>query len=499
MRLILLLHRYLAVAIGALMTLWCLSGFVMMYQAYPALTEAERLEGLEPLDLTGCCEIDAFDADDHVPAPAFRVEMLAGDPVLRLATPMRAGPEELLAGAFNLRTGRAVEELTPAQVLDVAREYGTRHGIEGAPRSLGTIDVDQWTVQSATRNQPAYHFAFEDAAGTEIYVSGTSGEVFQDTNVRERVLTWLGAIPHWLYPLQLRQNGPVWLQVVIWTSVLGAFLAATGLYVGISRYTQARKRNRWSPFRGWWYWHHVTGLVFGVLALTWVASGLLTVNPWGALSGGGGGDYGRLIRGQAAWGEVEQFLAAVGPRLVRGEFSQLRSAPFGGRLYVLAERTDRTLVRLDASARPAPLEREQVERAVASLGIPVREAEYLDHEDSFYYGHKSTVELPVYRAILDDAESTRLYVSPQSGTVRAVGATSRLSRWVRTGLHDLDFAGLRVRPVWDIVVILLLAGVTVVCTTGTWMACKRLHLDFRRMRRSLRRKVAALTAAVGTT
>ncbi len=24
-----------------------------------------------------------------------------------------------------------------------------------------------------------------------------------------------------------------------------------------------------SPFRGWWYWHHVTGLAFGLLTLTW--------------------------------------------------------------------------------------------------------------------------------------------------------------------------------------------------------------------------------------
>ena len=35
MRLILALHRYLALAIGLLLTVWCLTGAVMMYAPYP--------------------------------------------------------------------------------------------------------------------------------------------------------------------------------------------------------------------------------------------------------------------------------------------------------------------------------------------------------------------------------------------------------------------------------------------------------------------------------
>jgi hypothetical protein len=32
------------------------------------------------------------------------------------------------------------------------------------------------------------------------------------------------------------------------------------------------KGGKLSPYRGWLYWHHMTGLVFGVLTLTWVFS-----------------------------------------------------------------------------------------------------------------------------------------------------------------------------------------------------------------------------------
>jgi hypothetical protein len=82
MRWILLLHRYLAVAVGLLMTLWCLSGFVMMYQSYPSLSAGERRAGLEPLDLTQCCERGALAASPEAVAQGFRDEMLRGDPVL---------------------------------------------------------------------------------------------------------------------------------------------------------------------------------------------------------------------------------------------------------------------------------------------------------------------------------------------------------------------------------------------------------------------------------
>ena len=500
MRLILLIHRYLGIAVGALMTLWCLSGFVMMYQAYPELTEAERLAGLAPLDLSGCCEPGPFDLDPASPSPAFRVEMLNGEPVLRLG-----GPRPL--GAVGLVTGEPLRELEGAEVLRVAAEYGRGHGIAGEPRPLGIVDEDQWTVQTAWRNQPAHHIAFDDAAGTEIYVSGSTGQVFQDTTRRERVLTWLGAIPHWLYPLVLRRNGPLWSEIVIWASVVGTFLTVTGLYVGFTRFVHARKRNRVSPYRGWWYWHHMAGLVFGVLTLTWVFSGLMTMSPWGVFEGGT--EYGSGIRGQGRWGDTLRFLDASRDALPAGEFVKLESAPFGDRLYVVATRADGSAVRLDAEARPAPMTRAEVEQAIGealarsvgnSVGesgeesvagpAPIAELELMHTEDSFYYGHKRTVELPVYRAILNDDEATRLYVSPTRGAVRTVGPSRRAARWIRTGLHDLDFAGLRTRPVWDIVVAVLLAGVTVVCATGTWMGIRRIRADFRRAVRRFRQRPA---------
>ena len=68
------------------------------------------------------------------------------------------------------------------------------------------------------------------------------------------------------------------------TSLLGCFLAGVGLYLGV-RQIAAQPAGRWSPYVGFNLWHHIAGLAFGIFALTWVLSGLLSMNPWGWLAG----------------------------------------------------------------------------------------------------------------------------------------------------------------------------------------------------------------------
>src|SRR5690606_39057382 len=127
-----------------------------------------------------------------------------------------------------------------------------------------------------------------------------------------------------------------------------------------------------SPFRGWWYWHHIAGLVFGVLTLTWVFSGLMTMNPWGTLSGAHGVNYGAQIAGGFTWGEMKGFLAAASRDFADERAGQLRSAPFDGRLYVLAARPGAEY-RLDADAGEAALSAEEVAEVLGRRGIPVAE------------------------------------------------------------------------------------------------------------------------------
>ena len=488
MHYILLVHRYLAVAVGLLMTLWCLSGFVMMYQSMPELTAEQRLNGLQPLMMSDCCDLGDLAPHDSTPLAGFRIEMLLDKPVLRFSSGQNNQ-------TIDLTRGEPVSQLSPEQIIRIAEQYGVGNDIDGSPVASGTIQMDQWTIQSARRNQPAWHIIFDDLAGTEIYVNGLSGEVFQQTNRRERVLAWFGAIPHWLYPTVLRQNAALWTDIVVWTSILGTFLAATGLYVGISRLCRQRVTHKLkSPYKGLWYWHHISGLVFGILVLTWVFSGLMTMNPWGALSGSGGVNYRPQLTGAATWSELKQVLTSISNQDFEGlesdKILQITPAVFDQHLFLMVVFKSGESVRFDRYGRPAPMQTTDIERVVAGMDAPVRSAGLMHTEDLYYYGHKRDVPLPVYRVLMDDDEQTRIYIDTQTGAVRSLGTTGRWSRWIRTGLHDLDFPGLRTRPVWDIVVILLLTGVTLVCATGTWMSFKRVRRDILSFRRRIRKKTS---------
>lgn len=481
-RALLVVHRYLGVAVGIVMTVWCLSGFVMMYQGYPALREPERLAGLEPLKLDGCCVVPALDPEDAAELSGFRIEMLDGRPILRAA--MGRGS----AGrTYDLITGKPLGEITPRIAEGVAVRQAAALGVEARPRSIETIQQDQWTVQFAKRHQPLYQVRFDDPRKTDVYVSGVNGQAFQHTNTRERLLGWLGAVPHWLYPTILRQDGKLWNEVVIWLSVAGTFLTATGLYVGIVHFGK-RRSGRYSPFRGLWFWHHMIGLVFGVLTLTWVVSGLMTMNPWGLLDGGGDRSIRRALVGKTTGPQIEQALAEAVKLNPSPDVAQLVAIPVAGRVWLAAVKADGTQVRLDADGRPAPAGEAEIRAMVAPLKPTT--LELLSEEDAYYYGRKGEPpELPVWRAILPDDQKTRVYLDAGTGQVkRVVDRDGRISRWIRNGLHGFDFAGLRNRPLWDLIVLPLLAGVTLVCATGAWMSFRRIRRDAVGLRDALKER-----------
>src|SRR5690606_17335151 len=78
-RMTFLVHRWLGIALAVLMSVWALSGFVMMYVAYPETTAEERAAGLDPIDLSDCC---SKGVEPSEPVEAATVEMLLGRPVL---------------------------------------------------------------------------------------------------------------------------------------------------------------------------------------------------------------------------------------------------------------------------------------------------------------------------------------------------------------------------------------------------------------------------------
>jgi uncharacterized iron-regulated membrane protein len=475
---LIILHRYVGVVLGVLMTVWCLSGFVMMYQPYPETTPAERQAGLAPLDLSQCCARTPL-AEDAT-AASYRVEMLNGTAVLRTTGP--DGPK-----TYELATGAELVKLSEAAVRQAAETYAAGIGVKGAIAEIRTLSVDQWSVQGAKRWQPLWRVVFDDPAGTWIYVNGKTGEVVQDVNGHERFWNWLGAIPHWLYPAVLRENVPLWTQVVIWSSAIGCFLVITGMIIGFARLRG--KSGKWWPYkRPMWMLHHIFGTFAGILVLTWTFSGLMTMSPWGLLESEGvisRADLG----GAMTWKDMRTSIEAI-KRDETANLVAIRSAPQLGKSIVFAQQSDGSEVRFAPNGR-ATFTRPELDASLTAKGglLASGKMEELTTEDDYYYGHKQAVDLPVYRVTLTDPERTRVYFNAKTGELeRLADGTSQRYRWFESALHSLDFSFLRARPVWDIVTLILLAAVTIACATGTWLSFTRIGTDVSRLKEFFQRK-----------
>jgi hypothetical protein len=472
-RILVIFHRYLGIAVGLLMLIWFASGIVMMYVGFPQLSEQERIGALAPIPWQACCRVaDGLIADDLQFYRA-QIENLVGVPVLRLRRPPR--PDAVI----DLAEGVGVRRFDIADARAIALDTITRTAGRATMTSAATIDEDQWIIGRYRRDRPLHRVTFDDPERSTIYVSSTNGQIVLRTTATQRFWNWLGAIPHWFYLSALRSDGPLWSETVIWASLLGSFLTVLGLGLGIAQLSRG-KDGKLSPYRGLFYWHHLCGLAFGVFTLTFVVSGLVSMNPWGFLEGrGGGGEISRLEGPLPRWGEVRGSLAALQAQSINAV--SLTTAPLGGQLFWLAAYADGSVMRLDASGNAAPLSEGELaaaaERIAASNGIA--EQGMLREEDAYYFSHHDEVALPAYRIIANDAEKTRYYLDPTSGALlERADSASRWHRWLFAGLHRLDFAAwLRARPVWDIVVITLLLGGLAGSATGAYLAVRRVRSD----------------------
>lgn len=475
-RLMFLIHRYLGIALCIVVLLWCTSGLIMMYVQYPRLTNDEQLQGLAALNLEACC---TWPSDfSNIEIDSFRVEMLDGQPVVRLDSTWGSF-------ALNVRDGRYLDRFDARQSQRIAAAAAERLGLGSSIGYLGALNVDQWTIGFGVgQYSPLHLFEAGDDARTQLYISGTTGEVVQMTTAPERFWNWLGAVTHWFYPMILRQHGAVWLNTLVWTTILGLFLTLVGLYVGFKQ-LKRRRSGRLSPYRGLRLWHHWAGLVFGVLTLTWLFSGLLSLNPWGALESRSfaleqfhlqGEDGMQLAHAQDALGDI-------GSAKLPSNTVRLAGAMLNNELSLTAWTKSGEAVRLDArTLAENPLTEAALARVSPMLrpDVPIVEEGLITDEDAYYYSHHLEMRLPAYRIRYADGE--RIYLDGTTGELAyAVDASQRGYRWLFAALHRGDFAAIvRLRPVWDLMMWVLMLGVTVGAATGVWLGVDRIARALRR-------------------
>ncbi len=515
-------HRWLGIAGCVLFVAWFVSGVVMMYARMPTLAAEERLARATPLDLS-TVTIAPEEAANQVGARASNVQVaMYGDrPVYRFGGGGRNARNR--GGQFVFAdTGEAFHGINLDQALAIAKRFEPQY--TGEWHYDGYVDEpDQWTLQ-AQGAMPMHRFALDDDAGTRIYVSEVTGDVALRTTSKERFWGYLGPVFHWVYFTPLRKNGAVWSEFVIWSSLIGCVMCITGLVWGLVRFSpfgrfRLKRVPAHSPYAGYMKWHHYAGLLFGVITLTWTYSGLLSMGPfnWFEPVGGRGGGQGR---GGRADQPVADAVTLDQLREAHRAFSQsfvpksMELVEFQGAKYWAAERAPslaeadryRSPSLMPRAARPA-LERRYVsvshpdqgtftsfakeampEVARAAMpGVAVKDSVWLTEYDGYYYNSNSSRPLPVLRVRYADPQETWVYVDPSRGAVvQRNEKVTRLRRWLYQGLHSLDFPFLYYkRPLWDIVVIVLSIGGTVlsfVSLVPAWRRLKRHTIRLRGLR-----------------
>ena len=480
-RLVVYTHRWLGIVLGVLFASWFISGVVLMYAGMPRLSPAERLARRPPLNFSLALREPAALAETlGFPAAALQLSMVAGRPVYRF----RGNGQALAVFADD---GRPVAPLDADAAVAEARAF--------APDDQSTIRYDgllagpdQWTLE-ISRQLPLHRIALGDAGDTRLYVSATSGEIVLKTTAATRRWAYPGAILHWIYLTPIRRHAEAWAQFIIWTSVAGTAMCVVGLAWGIWRYSptgryRLKGESSCSPYAGWMWWHHYGGLIFGLVTITWIFSGLLSMDPWDwhpstsataeqrlAFAGG------RSTIERLALEDLSRALASVsGAREADIVLSQ-------GRLWLAS---DRGVVAVQEGPGQLPLDANSV-RSIAEQAIPnspVTDIAKLERYDSYYYDRDGELPLPVLRVRYNDAQRTWLYVDPARGIIlRKEERLTRLNRWLYHGLHSLDFPFLYYRrPLSDVVVIVLSAGGLLLTVTTLVPAWRRLRRQSRRLR-----------------
>lgn len=471
-------HRWLGIALSVLFVVWFASGVVMMYARMPELDPAERLARLTAINFAAVHVAPGAVADE---ASRFTLTTFEGRPVYRVTT----GRAQQTTFAD---TGEVLEPLTAERALQTARVFAG--GDPAAVRYDARLeDADQWTF-SVRGQMPLHRIAVDDADGTRLYVAERSGEVVMKTTAGGRRWGYLGAVLHWVYFTPFRRQAAWWNTAIVWVSIAGTVMALAGFAWGVWRFSPYRhyrlkREPSRSPYSGLMKWHHYAGLIFGVTTITWVFSGLLSMDPWNWSPSTAPTQAQReaVSRGPLRPGEVP--LAALQPALAAFGFAtpkEIDIIRFRGHYYL---RASAGLVALDRTAQ-GPDEMFHADAMMGAAGdampgVPIEGVYWMTEYDPYYYSRNGALNLPVLRVRFGDPQRTWLYLDPKRGAiVRKEERLSRLNRWLYHGLHSLDFPFLYYRrPLWDVVVIVLSLGGILLSVTTMWAGYRRLRRGVR--------------------
>ena len=233
----------------------------------------------------------------------------------------------------------------------------------------------------------------------------------------------------------------------------------------------------------------MTGIVFGLFALTWVFSGMMSLaDPpeW-------------LVKEHQKY-PVRQTMEALAPpptaypldykALISqydGRAIEIRWSHFFGLPTYEIVLSGAERLTIDATtAQPLALTEAQATEAVRRIhgDDAVIRTEQLNEYDTYYLDRKRRLELPVWKVSVENEDRSCYYITPSNGRLREYNTRRRTHFWMYSALHALRFKFLTEHPVlWTTVMWMLLLGGAFVSLSGVVLGVKYIVRLFRRKAR----------------
>jgi hypothetical protein len=480
-------HRLFGFFLSLLFFMWCASGFVMMYKEFPSVSKKEYVAVRDYLkvDTSKLASINNWEYKYLDSCAEMSMYQILDKTLIKIID----NNGKVLC--LDAHTGNAIAPINENELDTLMVDY---FGNETSIKKVTLIkELDQWIPRTKfLPYMPIYKVLLNDKEQTTCYISSKSGEIIQKLTFEDKVWAWLGPIPHWIYFKTLRINTDAWRYVVISLSSLGVILALLGIVLGINRTRISRQKNKTiTPYKKKWFrWHHYLGFTFGVFIFTWILSGLFSMNPfkWASedtlneseASIWKGGSY-------SHFNSDNSLKIAISKLIEKHHSKEIKFTLYNAQPYLVSYNHANTVKYIQLNDNGSIINAANMSTIKSMIlklkpNTTIMASDILNDYDDYYYNKHRTLPLPIYRFKLKDNQCTWYYVNPQTlNVVKKMQTDNKVERWLYNGLHSFDFPILFFkRPLWDVVVAILLLGCTILCFTGLKLTLNNLFRNIKK-------------------
>lgn len=478
------LHCLGGFVICLLLSMWFITGLIIIYHPFPNVTNEQKYANLDSIHFTDQLT-NIFDS----------ISKIAENEKINEITLEQFQGQSL----YNVKTDKSLYQLFSDRTKSGKRiDLNTIKNIAGkwSRAPISKIDTltkrDIWIMYNRYMKElPVYKVYFDDEEKHQLYISSKSGEVQQFTSFSERAWAYIGAIPHKFYIPALRKNTRVWADTVTALSLVCLFVGITGLYVGIDvsvRRYRYKKRIQ-SPYRRKAYrWHHILGIIFSFFIITWSISGALSLRKVPQWMAKIHNPIPMGIKGKAI--SFDKYILDHKDILKQyGDVKQIEWSYFQGKpVYNVVIGNQQ--VSFDASTsviQELNLTEADIKKAInhnhGELDFTI---ETISDYENYYMPWRRSLTLPVYKVTVADTDNSIYYINPKNGDYKYVNDNRKVRKWLFYGLHYFHIKWLVDKPVlWTITIWILVLGCTGVSLTGVWLGGRYYKRKFRKIKRRI--------------